>query len=494
MKNKNITLSANLLGIGALFCLGLLIMRILTVFSFSMPRHVVTSGFEEESLFAIWKYVHGLAIYQDPHQIPFAASYFNWLFYQIYGAWTAFFIQIFQLQEAWIPTFTRSLTLLIVLLGGGITYRFLSKNASHDKLTLFSLSVILWGGPLLGFWAMTTRPDVLALFFDVCAALLFLNYVDKKIYLAILFAALGCYLSWACKQINIVMPLCVGLFLLGHQRYKAFFGFSALLVSLYGVTLLIAPTPMMHMLFFIKTAIPFSFSVFVGNLLKFFAKTFPVWMILLALTYQAIRDPAYRMTLWQDNRVKFGLAGLLAWMLTLLPASSKVGSADNYHFICLFFLTLLVSAGFTNRKPLARYVYLSQSLAGILLSCAIVFTFVNGNLNNLKQQHQDFTALQGCLKALPHPTFCVNHYGALPWVSGSEQPFVLAYNYWADRDAGEDFEENGIGGLIAKGYFKSLILPTTVSERFDKGALTRYERQALNCNGYQIYKRIGEKE
>lgn len=38
-----------------------------------------------ESLFAIWKYVHGLAVYNDRYQPPYNAAMYNWLFYESYG-------------------------------------------------------------------------------------------------------------------------------------------------------------------------------------------------------------------------------------------------------------------------------------------------------------------------------------------------------------------------------------------------------------------------
>jgi hypothetical protein len=493
MNIKKIITPTHLLFMGALLSLSLMMVRVLTVISFAEPRHVVTSGFEEESLLAIWKYLHGMAIYQDPHQLPFTASYFNWLFYQIYGAWTAFFINVFHLEESWIPTVTRCLTLVMVFLGGGLTYRLLSENGkqTQNKLLALSLTMILWGGPLLGFWAMTTRPDVLALFFDVCAAYFFLKYFDKKLLLAIGLGALGCYLSWACKQINIVMPLSIGLFLLYHKRFQAFLGFSTALISLYGLTLWLAPPAMLSMLFFIKTAIPLSLTVLIANLMKFLAKTFPLWIIGSALATQALFNPTYKRWLFENNRLLLGMAGLIAWMLTLLPASSKVGSADNYHFICLFFITLVVNAGLSYQQGLKPYVKLSQGIAGVLFCFAIVFSFTNGSLQHLRQQHEELTALETCLKALPQPTFCVNHYGALPWMLPDQQPFVLAYNYWSDRQAGCPFAENGIGGLISKQYFKSLILPEGIKDNFDGAALSGYVPQAISCQGYTVYKLAG---
>jgi len=49
------------------------------------PGTTITSGFEEESLLAVWRGVHGQAVYADPTRLPYAAAYFNWLFYVAYA-------------------------------------------------------------------------------------------------------------------------------------------------------------------------------------------------------------------------------------------------------------------------------------------------------------------------------------------------------------------------------------------------------------------------
>ncbi len=86
MKSTKLNLSSSIFLLGALSGFILLLLRATQVISFNEAHHIVTSGFEEESLYAMWKYLHGLPIYNDPHQIPFSASYFNWLFYGVYGS------------------------------------------------------------------------------------------------------------------------------------------------------------------------------------------------------------------------------------------------------------------------------------------------------------------------------------------------------------------------------------------------------------------------
>jgi hypothetical protein len=197
---------------------------------------------------------------------------------------------------------------------------------------------MLWFGPLIGFWAMTVRPDVVALLFDVCGAYFLLRYFPKHLFAGVILAAFWCYLSWACKQVNIVMPVAIGLFLLIHKRWQAFILFSMLMGAGFATTLLLANYNLIKTLLFINTAVPLSFHVFTDNLISFIKKTIPVWILFFAILGNALANSQLRHKILNDTLVKFSLCGLVAWALILLPASSKIGSADNYHFIALFFL------------------------------------------------------------------------------------------------------------------------------------------------------------
>ena len=75
--------------------LALFFLRFFLNTSFTQPLHITTSGYEEESLYALWKYLYRpQEVYSDFHNMPFAASYFNWLFYSAYGEFTKICIEI----------------------------------------------------------------------------------------------------------------------------------------------------------------------------------------------------------------------------------------------------------------------------------------------------------------------------------------------------------------------------------------------------------------
>ncbi len=466
---------------GALSALVLMCMRLSATVSFSEPYHVVTSGFEEESLYAMWKWVYGQAIYTDPHAIPFSASYFNWLYYVIYGTVIKTGIGLFELSDEWIPTIGRIFTFVILLGACGLNTWLLSGARVLRYPLAFpiamSLSILIWLGPLIGFWAMTVRPDGLALCFDLLAAYIFLKHYPALSFRAIMLTALACYLSWACKQVNIVMPGAIGLFLLYQRHYRSLFIFGTLMGVSYGFTLILAPDAMLNMLFFKGTALPFSFDVFQINLINFLKKSVPAWCLLACLT---AKQP-----LSQDNACRLGWCGLLVWALTLLPASSKVGSADNYHFIAMLFIGLIIASKLESVGK--NYTQTSLMASGVLFILMVGMAFKGPSLEGLSSQHQQNQILKACLVQQVPPVFVMNHYGALPWMNTHSPTFMIAYNYWFDRQKHHSFESNGIGGLIEKHYFATLLLPSDVHETFDEASLLHYQKLPDSCAGYTVY-------
>src|ERR1700761_6181945 len=76
-------------------------LRAHSIISFNMPNQIITTGCEEESIYAIWKFVHHKMIYSDEFLPPFAISSYNWLFYWIYGSLTKLVFFVNNMGDAW---------------------------------------------------------------------------------------------------------------------------------------------------------------------------------------------------------------------------------------------------------------------------------------------------------------------------------------------------------------------------------------------------------
>lgn len=479
--NRFFPTSCVFLGVIALFLLFLT--RVWTVIHFQEVHHLITSGFEEESLLAMWKIQHQLPIYTDVHAVPFTAAYFNWLFYAVYGSVISAVSYLFGLMDTLIPTVGRTMTVIIAILGFILNYRLLNGLNKTQSMMALCLSALLWLGPLIGFWAITVRPDLLALLFDLCALFFFLKFYPTFKLRAIIWAALFCYCSWATKQINIIMPGAIGLYLL-LQKDKHLIVFSCLLGAMVGFTFLFASSPHLKMLLFLDTAVPLSLNVMLTNLLSFGKKTIPLWLGMLTLGGVLIKQRPQG--LWQNRPFMISVCGILAWSIVMLPASSKVGSAENYYFILMLFLTLMLMSLLPRdhkSEPILKYGIASMGLAMIFSA----YMAYHQNKGMLQAQHQNYTQLKACIDSLPPPVFVINHYGALPWMNPHTPPFVLAYNYWNDRKANRTFESNGVGGLIALGFFNSLILPRDIQDNFDAASLSAFNLKEVPCMGYKVF-------
>lgn len=479
--------------VGATCALALLLMgaRVYYVLFSGAPSLAVTSGFEEESLFALWKFSHHQPVYQELHQLPYAASYFNWFFYGLYGTLLTLGYTLFEFSDPWLPTLTRGVTLALACFGA---ISFNSVLKAQDPYALWPvnaywrpcLSLFLFFGPLIGFWAITTRPDLGALVFDVLSISCFFRYYASDRLRWLVASACWAYLSWSMKHLYVVVPGTIGVFLLLERQYKALLIFSMLMISAWTLTLSVASKTMLDSLFLKNSDITLSAHVFMSNLALSLVKMLPLAGIM-GLGLWAGRQHVFRHPLWAHPGFRFGIIGVGFWILIFWPTSSKVGAWNNYHFSGALFFSLLaycMIGRLESRWP--------KSVACCwAVSAASVCWALGGHAQiSLSAQHAQHAQLKSCIEQLPKPVFVKYTFGNLPWINASPIHFVLAYNYWADRAHGVPFEHNGVGGLIDQGYFASLIIEKDTGHYFDHSALTGYRREPLGCAGFAVYQRV----
>jgi hypothetical protein len=71
---------------------------------------------------------------------------------------------------------------------------------------------------------------------------------------------------------------------------------------------------------------------------------------------------------------------------------------------------------------------------------------------------REVAQLKQHLDELPGPVFVTDRACNLPWIQRKAPHFVYSFMYVADRNAGYTFESGGIGGLIEKGYFETIVV------------------------------------
>jgi len=479
-----------LAGFGLATAVAIMVLRIFDAFSFVTPYQMAAGGFEEESLFAIWKVVNGKKLYADPFTVPYAASYFNWGFYHFYGLIVGLAQDWLDLDDNWIPMLCRWVSLAGCLSGFFIALALYRKTSRKALVPAVLFAGLLFLGPLVGYWAVAVRPDVWATALEALAILVLLHGRSRDRLLGVLAAAVLCYLAWSFKQTAVAAPVAICLFLIWRRRFNHLFVVVGVFWALVGISFQLGDEQYRSTILLRGSAVSFSPLAWLVVLVNFAIKALPAWAHAVGPVARFATNGEYRYTVKPNDAFVLGLCGLAAWAVLLLPASAKVGAAENYHFSALLFLGLIASATFEAQMA-ARDAMIRVILFGgwALFAGASLYGVFGGAKLSLLDSHEALMAEKECIERLATPVFTYNRIAALPWINPSPPYLVRAYNYEADRAAGKPFKDGGIGGLIAEGYFGALLLPKRTDQIFDDVRLIKYQRQLDLCANRAVYLR-----
>jgi hypothetical protein len=486
--------------VGTLAAVGLCALRISNSISFYEPLQMVTSGAEWESFYAIWKAMNGLEVYTDRLKAPFNAAVYNWLFYQSYGTFTKAVIHALALTDAWIPTVGRFFTLVGVCTGiaaAYATFRRLFDYRGETLVLCLAFAVFTFCGPLVGWWAFTQRSDVWAFALEALAVMGFLRCYPRARFRAVVLLAIGCYLAWSFKQINVFAVGGAGLMLLVRRDWPGAALLAAVMIAGWGLTIAFGGAGYYETLFFTDFTLVFRAETGLRNLANLAVKTGPtLFPFTVALVLLVAYADFRRRALAEDAFVLSLFATLICATLAV-PAAFQSGAAENYFFSLSYFQALNAIAGLTvllrmDRPSLSAMI--KASVAGwIIITAALCAVFAGfAGETDVRAEHRRNMAIKACMSALPGPVYNNLGYMMLPWmVPQNRQHFVVSFNYEAERKAGKVFEDGGIGGLIERGYFKSLVLTVAPQplESWDGGAMKRYRFRGDLCGVETVFLR-----
>jgi len=484
--------------LGGLFCLLLFGLRFASTLSFSEALQFQTSGDETASLFAVWKWTTGEDVYTDRHDIPFAAALFNWLFYASYGAFVAAVQGLLGLTDAWQPTLGRLFTAIGAAAIGTATYAAACKAGGNRVLSL-AYAVLVAIGPLVGFWALTVRPDIWATALEIGAAAVFLHLYPRRTWAAVGCAAGLAYLAWSFKQSSVFAAGAIGFLLLVRREWWLLAAFAALLTAAWLLTFVLAGPAYRTAVMFSDYPLFFTAERALRNVVNFAIKSGPTVLPILMTSILLLRRPALIRALYRNDSTVLGFGGLLSGLVIALPLSGQTGASENYYFSMSAFLALLTVAILaTVNKPgpeLDRAwhpaVAISASVGWIAVALGVtsVLTGVAG-ATSLRKDHVAWNEFKICTDKLPRPLYVADRYMSLPWMTPGTTPFVRAYVYEIERAAGVAFEADGIGGLIRSGRFASIAVPghQTLQE-LDGASFDAYVVDHHACPTMTVYRR-----
>jgi len=445
------------------------------------PGVAVTSGCEEESLFALWRVAHNQPVYGDTTVMPYSSAYFNWLFYQGYGAIAK--ITSKSMSDAAIPSVSRLVTLVGALTGatmlGLLGWRLLRPTGWEAGLAGAFLGAFCFLGPLPGWWICTVRPDIWAVTLEALGLVWFLFLQRDRPVLALLGSGVIFYGAWALKPNFIQGLLATILYLFAQRRWLQGFALGVGSALVYVLTLgLLGPTYRQSLLE-AMTASNFFLSLAESNTLSAALRALPLGV----LCVYAVFTPHSPSTALASDLTRLALIGLpLAFAMAFLT-SAKSGAAPNY-FLTTTLLLTLGGLGLAANRPNPWPLILSVGLAAGL---ELALLFGQGRID-LQDESSALAQRWQLWVSAPEPRFSHDLRLNLPWLNPHSPPLVLAFNYPRDRALHRKFEADGVGGLISQGYFASLLLPSETTENYDGARLEHYQR-GPSAAGYTLYLR-----
>jgi hypothetical protein len=479
--------------LAAAACVLLLLVRIYYAISFVTPYMLATTGYEWESIFSILNFVHHQAVYTDPHRIPFSVSYYNWAYYFFYGSITNVCLHLLHLDDIWIPTIGRLISLVFMFITGGIFWL-----ASRDfiKAGPFACGPIAWAwciiaacSPLVGFWAITVRPDMGALALEVAGLYAILHYLRKQDQRLIVVAALLFYAAWSFKQSSVTMLTGSVLALLLLKRWRAFFTLSGIWWLLVVVTLFVGGPVYRENTLYSQLHLPMTISLGLVNALRAAGKN-SLFFLSAAILIVSARQ--FRLLASRPIEAALALVVLSSCCFAFIT-SSKNGANDNY-YIPAAWAAMLAFALISERINLpARLMGLAA--CSLLIVCAVALIPTRRTyFYNYRDHDVTYRNLAVRLSRLPGPAFVTEPYPNLPWVQRYSPHFVIPDTYYFDRAAGIPLEDGGWEGLAAQGYFATLVFDEDFAP--SPSILQKYKLvdEYLDRNGdFKFYRRIEPK-
>jgi hypothetical protein len=412
---------------------------------FSLDYEVLTSGCEEESLYAVWKYVYNLDLYQPNSKFPFTSSYFNANFYFFYGEICKFFILHLKINHSSLPIITRLISVAFTLGILMITYKLFRINNSKNESAFIAIILVL--NPYLGFWSITCRPDIGATFFSIWALYNFQKFNYKINYTVILLLVL----AWSFKQSFIFTALYIFLFHgIKNINFIKIVIFTLLIVSTIATSIYFYGNNYIDSIFLGQKNQGLDFHAGLKNLLLFFIKASPLIIITVVLKT------------WKNYSLLLSTIFILTFILTC-----KDGASDNYYLEFYFIIIAIIS---TNKKgQLEPYNFYLIPQIFILLALLLG---IKGNLKPEKFIDHELTSL---FNGRGEKSAVLNHPALnLPWIiHGPIENIYHVKSFTYDIDFSKSkFDYGGIYGTLNNNIYKRIFL-----KRADSAELKRIPRK-----------------
>jgi hypothetical protein len=403
-------------------------------------------------IYAVWRGIHHLQIYEWPFAFPFHLAPYNYLFYETY----AFYLRFVGATGASMLMWGRLFTPVFSIIGAIaqwklVQYQLKLRGARSVLSLIFSLG-IWFCASMVDHWALSIRPDMGA----VALVMVALWLIVRKPPFCFAYSGVLFYLAWSFKQSVVLALVGVFLFLLFHKRWHDFFILVTVFAALTATTLILG-TPEYRFDTLVATrlygfSIPYALQIapksIFGNLYWILA---PIALLRAAGTRRL------------DGSVRLLITVFAVAFVCGVAELTKVGGWDNYLLEAFVAgSTLLQIATFT-----APGLFVS---ALVLFGCAqpaiqLIATQSGPHVHALgtvgiatPAEYADAEAMRDLLAQMKKPIFSDDPSFSLPWFSTDNQSPALVVDLLFLNATRARCENGCIEGLLLKGEIPTVML------------------------------------
>jgi hypothetical protein len=423
-----------------------------------------------QPIYAVWKAVHHLPVYEWPLAYPYSLALYNYLFYYNY----AFPLRLFGVTGAGIMMWGRMFTPVFAAMGAIAQWKLvqyhLNLRGARSALSLIFALGLWFCTSIVRYWALSIRPDMGAIALVMAA----LYMVVRQPRFGFACAGVLFYLAWSFKQTVVFAFAGVCLFLLFHKRWRDLTLLVTVLAALVAATLLLG-TP------------EYRFNILVApRLVKEFSISWALQVApksILANAYWILAPIVLLLAAGArriDNVVRMLSIVLAVALFGGLAGMTKVGGWDNYLLEAFVAgSTLLQIAVFT--AP-GRFVS-ALVLYGCIIPAIQAATIPSGTQMHMfgtvgiatAAEYADAVAMRDRLAPMKKPILSTDPIFSLPWFSSDNHAPALVIDS-IFYDAMRARCQNGcVEGMLQRGEIPTVVLQSS-GDPYQSSLSPKYEK------------------
>ncbi len=464
---------ATLFGLAAVLAIVVTALRLSNIWEFG--AWVTTTGGEESCIYSVWKLVNGFPLYEDPRTAPFAITLYNFLFYWVYAV--GGFVFGGSGQELMFAG--RVASLLVAALGAVGQYLFLCSlwprvATRRLRFAVWAAAISVWFGPLVGWWTLSFRPDLLALAAATWGCWSYSRYLSSGRVVFLLACGLLFFAGWGAKQSVIALAAGTFLHMLSRKdRLRGIFFMIAPFVLLAAISLLVGGNDYRLNIVWGPSINDYAVHRTLRTAVVAFAVLPFAWLVGPALTVSGWlgRKSSVSESFAEPQRLQYLLLLALASMFLSVVTSAKDGSSQNQWLESMLAMSswALYALGSFGpfRSIVVGIVNVSVVPTILLLGLQAMFPQGLGGIFSWTTLRIDEAAASSramaaaIVQSAPLPLFTTDHVLSLPWHStgGRHPASVLDPIYYNQAKRSQFLSGDGVVGQIQRHEFRSLWLP-----------------------------------